>query len=194
MAPLRNNRAELFCLGLAEGLPAGAAYARAGYRPHDSNCIRLRHHPTVQARLAELQAEAAKSTQITIESICAELDAANEIAKRNGQASALVSAATLRAKLAGLLETRIKSEVDVTVHVDLFADAKSVQDCYAICIRDLAGDVALSDAEMAHACDMMQDFTERLDAFITDCRYQSFNARGPWGPRRGPKAVASSIA
>jgi hypothetical protein len=108
MPALRNPRHERFAQALFEGKPANAAYAEAGYSPHDGNCIRLRGNERVQARLEELQAQTARSTAITVESICAELDQANAVAKERGQASAMVSASALRAKLAGLMIEKVE--------------------------------------------------------------------------------------
>ena len=108
MGTLTNPRHERFVQALFKGETADAAYAKAGYKPNDGNCIRLKGNERVQARLSELQAEVAKKTEITVESICAELDAANAVAKERGQASAMVSASALRAKLAGLMVERVE--------------------------------------------------------------------------------------
>jgi hypothetical protein len=58
--------------------------------------------------LQELQAVTARSAAITIESICAELDQANQVAMERGQAAAMVSASTLRAKLGGLMVEKVE--------------------------------------------------------------------------------------
>jgi hypothetical protein len=108
MEPLRNPRHEKFVQCLFQGMSANRAYAEAGYSPHDGNCIRLRGNERVKARLNELQAEAAKSAKITIESICEELSEATAVAKSKGQAQAMVSASALRAKLAGLMVERVE--------------------------------------------------------------------------------------
>ena len=108
MAPLRNVRHEKFCQALLEGKSATAAYAEAGYVRDDGNANRLRSSPKVAARLAELQAEVAKETKVTVKSICRELDEANAVAKAKGQAAAMVSASALRAKLAGLMVERVE--------------------------------------------------------------------------------------
>jgi hypothetical protein len=52
--------------------------------------------------VAELQAQAAVTSKVTVESICLELDEANAVAKAKGRAAAMVSAAPLRAKACGL--------------------------------------------------------------------------------------------
>jgi phage terminase small subunit len=108
MGILANPRHERFVQALFEGETADAAYAKAGYKPNDGNCIRLKGNERVKARLAELQAQTAEASKITVESICRELDEANAVAKAKGQAAAMVSAATLRAKLAGLMVERVE--------------------------------------------------------------------------------------
>jgi hypothetical protein len=108
MAPLRNQRHERFCAALAEGKTADEAYVEAGFQENRGNASRLKAKESILNRLAELQAEAARRSEITIEGICAELDAANAIAKERGQSSALVSAATLRAKFGGLMVERVE--------------------------------------------------------------------------------------
>ena len=74
MPPLNNQRHERFVQALFKGKPASTAYAEAGYSPHDGNCIRLRGNERVQARLSELQAEAAKSAEVTVASLLGELE------------------------------------------------------------------------------------------------------------------------
>jgi phage terminase small subunit len=108
MAPLQNPRHERFVTGLFEGLPASRAFVEAGYAPNDGNAIRLKGNEKVQARLAELQREAARSAKITVQTICAELDEASAVAKSKGQAQAMVSASALRARLAGLMVERVE--------------------------------------------------------------------------------------
>jgi hypothetical protein len=106
--PLRKVRHERFVQALFEGQDATAAYAAAGFSKDDGNATRLRNRPAVQERLAELQAEVAKDTKVTVESICRELDEANAVAKAKGQAAAMVSASALRAKLAGLMVDKVE--------------------------------------------------------------------------------------
>jgi hypothetical protein len=52
----------------------------------------------------ELQAISAHSTAITIESICAELDQANQVAKAKGQAAVMVSASAVEVGPAGTFD------------------------------------------------------------------------------------------
>jgi hypothetical protein len=49
MGTLTNPRHERFVQALFEGETADAAYAKAGYKPNDGNCIRLKGNERVQA-------------------------------------------------------------------------------------------------------------------------------------------------
>jgi hypothetical protein len=108
MGILTNPRHERFVQALAEGKSADEAYQLAGYRANRGNAARMKANESILTRLSEIQSAVAKKTAITIESICAELDEANAVAKAKGQAAAMVSAATLRAKLAGLMVERVE--------------------------------------------------------------------------------------
>jgi hypothetical protein len=108
MPVLKNPRHERFALLLAEGLSAYAAYEQAGYKPHDGNCIRLRGNERVQVRLAELQRAAQKKTEVTIESLMAELEEARVKAVSLDQMSAAVKSISEKAKISGLLVQKIE--------------------------------------------------------------------------------------
>ena len=114
--PLRNTRHEAFAKALFErpktGMTLAQCYESAGYKTkgHASETMasRLSFAEHIQARVSELQGAVARKAVISIESICAELDEANAVAKAHGQAGAMVSASTLRAKLAGLLTDKVE--------------------------------------------------------------------------------------
>jgi hypothetical protein len=108
MPPLNNARHEAFARALFEGKSADEAFVTAGYKKNRGNASRLKANESVSRRLAELQAQAAKSAKITIESICEELSEATAVAKSKGQAQAMVSASALRAKLAGLMVEKVE--------------------------------------------------------------------------------------
>jgi phage terminase small subunit len=103
---LENNRHEIFSQEIAKGKSLTEAYVLAGYRPSRKNASRLRANEDINRR--ELQVASARSAEITIESICRELDEANAVAKAKGQAAAMVSASALRAKLAGLMVEKVE--------------------------------------------------------------------------------------
>jgi hypothetical protein len=106
--PLRNPRHERFAQALFEGKPASTAYAKAGYSPHDGNCIRLRGNERVQARLVELQQEAAASSQVTVASLLRELEDARLRANSLDQLGSVVKAIAEKAKISGLLVSRVE--------------------------------------------------------------------------------------
>jgi hypothetical protein len=106
MPPLRNPRHERFVQALFEGKPASTAYEEAGYVANDGNAIRLKGNEKVQARLAELQGEAAKASEVTVVSLLAELEDARAKASDLDQLSAAVRAIEAKAKVSGLLIQR----------------------------------------------------------------------------------------
>jgi hypothetical protein len=76
-SPLASFRQERFAQELAMGRSQGEAYALSGYRlstvgARDANASRLLRNDKVAARVAELRAEAAASTAITVESLIRE--------------------------------------------------------------------------------------------------------------------------
>ena len=108
MPPLDNPRHERFCLGLAEGLSASAAYVAAGYQESRHSASRLATKSTIKARLAELQQAASNKTELSIQSIIAELsDLATKATNRN-QFTAAVKAVVEKARIAGLLVERVE--------------------------------------------------------------------------------------
>ena len=83
MGPLGYPRHERFAQNLFEGMPASTAYQEAGYVPNDGNAIRLKGNERVQARLRELQEAVAKKTEVTVESLLAELEHARQRGRRS---------------------------------------------------------------------------------------------------------------
>lgn len=73
MQPLENQRHEIFARHIAEGKTADEAYMLAGFMPHRQNAHRLMTNDDVQKRVEELQQNAAKRTEITIEKVLNEL-------------------------------------------------------------------------------------------------------------------------
>jgi hypothetical protein len=102
MAALKNQRHELFALGIAKGKTAEQAFADAGYSPNPKNTTRLKKNEGVAARIAELKERAAVRVVVTVESLASELEEARLIAITNKQTSAAVQATMGKAKLFGL--------------------------------------------------------------------------------------------
>lgn len=67
----------VFAQELAKGKSASEAYVSSGYKPSRKNAARLKANEDIAARVAEWQTVAVRSTAITMESICAELDQAS---------------------------------------------------------------------------------------------------------------------
>ena len=78
----------------------------------------LLNNRKIAARIEELQAEARKRHEVTMDSLTKEAFKAIEVAINNGQASAYVSALTLVAKMHGLLTDR--QEVKQNTHITGF--------------------------------------------------------------------------
>ncbi|MDX8492703.1 terminase small subunit [Mesorhizobium sp. VK22B] len=112
-----NARQERFCLGLAEGLPQSRAYVQAGYaacgNAAEVSASQLLRNPKVAARLAELQASAARRSEITVDDLVAELDDMRKLATACKNPAAGVAAVMGKAKLLGLIVD--KAEIEATV-------------------------------------------------------------------------------
>ena len=112
-----NARQEKFVQNLvASGMNATAAYKAAGYGAKTDGAARagaseILANPNVQARVAELQIQAARKAEKTVESLVADLDRAIELAIQNRQTSAMVSAIATQAKLLGLIVDRSETEI-----------------------------------------------------------------------------------
>ncbi|RWG80221.1 MAG: hypothetical protein EOQ69_21635 [Mesorhizobium sp.] len=112
-----NTRQERFCLGLAEGLPQSRAYVEAGYAARGnaaeveaSKMVRL---PKVAARVAELQAEAARRSDVTVDGLVEELEQARIGAMAARQYSAAAGAILGKAKLLGLITDKAEIETSL---------------------------------------------------------------------------------
>jgi hypothetical protein len=117
MAPLRNVKHETFARnvvnGAAKGVSIATSYELAGYtttgHASEAAASRLLNNVEISARVAELQAAAAKKTTVTLASLIDEVDAAIEQATALGQPTVRVSAAALKAKLTGLDVQRVET-------------------------------------------------------------------------------------
>lgn len=126
MPPLDNPRHERFAQGLAEGKTQIEAYREAGYRPDDGAANRL--SGKVRHRVAELQGRAAARTEVTIETLVAELDEARALALGLGQASAAVAATKEKGVLLGLRVEKTENDNRNTSFVALVPDVADTND------------------------------------------------------------------
>ncbi len=177
MPPLSNSRHERFVMALFEGKSIVQAYADAGYVRYRQNAARLlMTNDDVKARLAELQEEAARASEITVQSICAELDAAISVARSKGQANAMVSAAGLRAKLAGLLVD--KSQVELSTR-DPFDDAESVEDIADRMLGSLTNArwLPISNEDRRHLADLLRSHMAATQTFLDEVNARPLNLK-----------------
>lgn len=122
MAILENERHELMAQHLAQGKTASESYVLAGFRPSRSNAARLSANEHIGQRVSEIQAAGAKSAEVSVQSLIAELETARAQAQTLGQLSAAVRATAEKAKISGLLVQKIEiSEPD-------FDDQTSTED------------------------------------------------------------------
>lgn len=73
MAPLPNPKHERFAQFLSGGMESQEAYAKAGYAPDRGNAARLTANDGIQARVAELIADAAAAAGVTPDRLVREL-------------------------------------------------------------------------------------------------------------------------
>jgi Na+-translocating ferredoxin:NAD+ oxidoreductase RnfC subunit len=133
--PLPKARHEAFVRGLFEGKSAVQAYADAGYKPCRQSAHKLLTKADVQARLAELQEEAAKQSEVTVASLIEELEAARVKATDLNQLSAAVRATAEKAKISGLLVERKAIELNATI--DVYAEAATHEEVLIKVVEDI---------------------------------------------------------
>lgn len=73
MAALKNAKHEAFAQGLAKGLSADEAYAKAGFKPNRGNASRLKANESIAARVDELVGKGAEKAEATVERVLKEL-------------------------------------------------------------------------------------------------------------------------
>ncbi len=133
MPILENEPHELFAQRLAEGKTATEAYQLAGFRPSRKNASRLRAKEDIAARVFEIQGAGAKSAEISVASLLAELEDARAKATTLGQLSAAVRATSEKAKISGLLVER--QQVEIT-HTDPYDEAETTTEVIAKMLED----------------------------------------------------------
>jgi phage terminase small subunit len=136
MGILANPRHERFAQALFEGGTADAAYLKAGFKANRGNASRLKANENILARLAELQAAAAKASEVTVQSLLGELETARARADSAEQFSASVRAIEAKARVSGLLTQKI----EITNVTEEFDDAESIEDIAAVLANAMAKD------------------------------------------------------
>ncbi len=140
MPVLRNARHEKFCQELAQGKSAAEAYVSAGFRPSRQNAGRLRTRDDINERTLELQCNAARSCEVSIQSILNELNEAIAVARERGQAQAMVSASSMKAKLTGLMIDK----QELRVSEGEFDESMSVEEILQKVSREAGLDAAIA--------------------------------------------------
>src|SRR5215510_3808503 len=140
MGPLRNSRHEAFARLLFEGETADAAFVKAGYSKNRGNASRLKANENILARVAELQAAAAKSSEVTVKSLLDELETARVKATSLSQLSAAVRATEAKARISGLLTEKIEVK---TSEAERYEQASSIEDMVRM---------VCDDEERQHGC------------------------------------------
>lgn len=112
-----NARQLAFCALMVEGHTQKDAYIEAGYASRgnaaEASASQLLRNPKVAAKVMALRADAARRSEVTVDSLVAELDAVLAMAIGMGQPAAGVSAIMGKARLLGLIIDR--SEVVTTI-------------------------------------------------------------------------------
>lgn len=119
MPVLDNARHERFAQYLLKGKSATEAYAMAGYSGDRKNAARLATNDDIQARVTELQANAAGRAEKTVADIALQLDEDRKLAHDVKQPGAAVSASVAHAKLFGHLREKVDHSATVALKFDL---------------------------------------------------------------------------
>jgi phage terminase small subunit len=167
MPSLNNARHEKFCLALLEGKSADEAFVIAGYKKNRGNASRLKANENVLARLTELQAAAAKASEVTVESLLAELEDAREKATTRDQLSAAVRAIEAKAKVSGLLTQK----VEIIDPAQAFDNARTPEEIAAVLARGIAGDRSyeLTPDELRGFAELMVQWVEAINQYLSGC-------------------------
>jgi hypothetical protein len=144
-----------------------SSYELAGYRYHEGNASRLRSNEKVIARLAELQAAAAKASEVTVKSLLAELETARERADSAEQFSAAVRAIEAKAKISGVMVEKI----EVTSINEGFDNAQSFEEVAEVLAAAMAKDKGykLTPEERAGFAKLLEQWIQVIDDYLAGC-------------------------
>ena len=166
MPPLPNPRHERFAQALFKGETADAAYEIAGYKANRGNASRLKANEYILMRLAELQAAASKSAEVSVASLLQELEDAREKASNLDQLSAAVRAIEAKAKVSGLLINR--TEIGGP---GAFAEAETIEEVIEATVRQMTSEgYRLDSDDRAHLADMLVRHAEEQNEFEASCK------------------------
>lgn len=167
MGPLRNPRHEAFARALFENKSADEAYMTAGYSENRGNAARLKAKESIQSRVAELQAAAAKASEVTVQSLLNELEAAREKASNLDQLSAAVRAIQAKAQIAGLLTQKVELTTSID---DRFDEAETMEDVAAALAEAYGNKGYILTAEQRpEFARLIEGWINAIDDYVRGC-------------------------
>jgi hypothetical protein len=179
--PLKNPRHERFVALLLQGESATDAHEHCGFSRDDGNAARLRQNPRVQARLAELQAEVAKDTKCTVESLLSELEEARAKAVSLDQMSAAVKSISEKARISGLMVEKKQIEIGGPGSFDhCNSTAEVVDDMFKYMLNPYH---AVTDQDRENLIAMMNRHNDETNAFIEAIKARPYLITNP-SPKR----------
>jgi hypothetical protein len=134
----------------------------------------LKTNDDIAARVLELQQVAACSCEISLESVCRELDQAIEVARAKGQAAPLVNAASLRARLGGLLVERVEIGAP-----DAFEEADTMPGVMGVLLRQWCRDdpdAQFTDDDRAKAEAIFTKWMAEIDELVKSALARPVNS------------------
>ncbi len=164
MPALRNPRHEKFALALSEGHTELESYSLAGYKPSSArqNASRLRDYEGIKSRVAELQAAAAKASEVSVQSLLGELEDARKTAVSLEQLSAAVRAIEAKGKISGVTVNR--HEIG---HPGAFENCETLQALVDDLIdHEMAPGDEMADEDRAELAEMFKGMIISVSEFI----------------------------
>jgi hypothetical protein len=125
----------------------------------------LKANESVSARLSELQAEAAKDTAVTVESLLCELEHARSKATDNNQLAAATTAIMGKAKLAGFL----RDKVEITTVDEFNDDEMSIEDIAAVLARHQCEGYELTPEQRTEFAAFMVSWVQAMNEYLAGC-------------------------
>lgn len=127
----------------------------------------MKANENISARLAELQAAAAKASEVTVQSLLGELETARARADSAEQFSASVRAIEAKARVSGLLTQKI----EITNVTEEFDDAESIEDIAAVLANAMAKDKGyqLTAEERAGFTKLLVESIEAFNQYLAGC-------------------------
>lgn len=127
-------RQEKFAQHIVEGKHLMAAYTAAGYEGNSEVARNLLNKKQIKQRIQELQERQVQRHDVTVDSLILELESARKSARKWHQSGTMVQATLAKAKLLGLLETKLRVEGTLVANAEL----TGLADDELVILQDLA--------------------------------------------------------